>query len=126
MIDRVDHFVLTVRNLERSRDFYVRGLGMGLESFGNGRTALTFGNQKINLHIAEGSPILPRASFPTPGSADICFICSISLQNVIEILRERNLPIELGPVERTGAKGRIESIYLRDPDMNLIELSEYK
>jgi catechol 2,3-dioxygenase-like lactoylglutathione lyase family enzyme len=125
MIDRLDHLVLTVGDLGRTRDFYVRGLGLTEQTFGDGRSALLFGQQKVNLHEAAGPPILPRAARPTMGSADICLIADRPLDAVIEVLRERGVPIELGPVARTGATGPIRSIYLRDPDGNLVEVAEY-
>jgi catechol 2,3-dioxygenase-like lactoylglutathione lyase family enzyme len=125
MIDRLDHHVLTVGNLDRTRDFYVRGLGLTEQSFGNGRYALLFGQQKFNLHEASGEPIVPRAARPTPGSADFCLIADRPLDEVIELLRQRDIPVELGPVSRTGATGPIRSVYLRDPDDNLVEIAEY-
>jgi catechol 2,3-dioxygenase-like lactoylglutathione lyase family enzyme len=125
MISRLDHLVLTVADLARTRDFYVRGLGLTEQSFGDGRSALMFGDQKFNLHEAVGKPILPRAKQPTPGSADFCLIADLPLDQVIDLLHERGLAIELGPVDRTGAKGPIQSVYLRDPDDNLVEISEY-
>lgn len=126
MIDRLDHLVLTVRDVARTRDFYVRGLGMREEVFDGGRAALCFGRQKFNLHEAAGAPVLPRAANPTPGSADFCLIADRPLEEVIALLRERGLAIELGPVDRTGATGPIRSVYLRDPDDNLVEISEYR
>ncbi|MDT8331062.1 VOC family protein [Roseomonas gilardii] len=126
MIDRLDHLVLTVRDMARTRDFYVRGLGMREEVFGGGRVALCFGRQKFNLHEAAGAPILPRAANPMPGSADFCLIADRPLEAVIALLRERGLAIELGPVDRTGATGPIRSVYLLDPDDNLVEISEYR
>jgi catechol 2,3-dioxygenase-like lactoylglutathione lyase family enzyme len=125
MIDRLDHLVLTVGNLDRTRDFYVRGLGLREQTFGDGRHALLFGRQKFNLHEAAGEPILPRAAYPTKGSADFCLIADRPLDEVIAVLGERGIPIELGPVARTGATGPIRSVYLRDPDDNLVEISEY-
>ena len=126
MIDRLDHLVLTVRDIARTRDFYVRGLGMREEVFGGGRVALSFGRQKFNLHEAAGAPVLPRAANPTPGSADFCLIADRPLEAVIVLLEERGLAIELGPVDRAGATGPIRSVYLRDPDDNLVEISEYR
>ena len=125
MIDRLDHLVLTVGSLDRTRDFYVRGLGLTEQSFGEGRWALLFGQQKFNLHEAAGEPILPRAACPTPGSADFCLIADRPLDQVIALLRERDIPIEMGPVSRAGATGPIRSVYLRDPDGNLVEIAEY-
>ncbi|WP_419757953.1 VOC family protein [Acidisoma sp.] len=125
MIDRLDHLVLTVADLGRTLDFYVRGLGLTEQRFENGRVALLFGQHKLNLHEAGGEPILPRAARPTSGSADFCLIADRPMDRVIELLRERAIPIELGPVARTGASGPIRSVYLRDPDDNLVEIAEY-
>jgi catechol 2,3-dioxygenase-like lactoylglutathione lyase family enzyme len=125
MISRLDHLVLTVRDLDRTRDFYVRGLGLAEETFGDGRSALSFGDQKFNLHEAAGEPILPRAARPTPGSADFCLIADRPLDQVMGLLKARGIAVLMGPVERTGAKGLIRSVYLRDPDDNLVEISEY-
>lgn len=124
-MDRLDHMVLTVADLARTIDFYVRGLGMRDEVFGAGRHALVFGRQKINLHEAAGEPILPRATHPMRGSADICLISAIPLAQVEAHLRREGFAIEQGPVPRTGAIGPITSLYLRDPDGNLVEVSEY-
>jgi catechol 2,3-dioxygenase-like lactoylglutathione lyase family enzyme len=121
-IRSLDHLVLTVTDLEATVAFYER-LGMRLETFGDGRVALRFGTQKLNLHAA-GAEIAPHAQPPTPGSADLCFLVEGPLENVASELAASGLPIELGPVERTGAQGRIRSVYLRDPDGNLVELSE--
>jgi catechol 2,3-dioxygenase-like lactoylglutathione lyase family enzyme len=125
MIDRLDHLVLTVANAARTTDFYVRGLGMRAEIFGASRRALVFGRQKLNLHEAEGAPILPRAASPAPGSADLCFIAARPLVSMEAHLKREGFEIELGPVPRTGAAGPILSLYLRDPDGNLVEVSEY-
>ena len=125
MIDRLDHLVLTVADLPRTIDFYARGLGMRDEFFGAGRHALVFGRQKINLHEAQGEPILPRAQHPSTGSADICLITAKPLPEVEAHLRREGFAIELGPVPRTGAMGPITSLYLRDPDGNLVEVSNY-
>jgi catechol 2,3-dioxygenase-like lactoylglutathione lyase family enzyme len=125
MIDRLDHIVLTVTNVGRTLDFYVRGLGMVEEVFGTGRRALLFGRQKINLHPANEEAILPRAAQPGPGTADICLIAAIPLADVETHLREEGFVIEEGPVSRAGATGPIRSIYLRVPDGNLVEVSEY-
>jgi catechol 2,3-dioxygenase-like lactoylglutathione lyase family enzyme len=125
MIDRLDHLVLTVGDLGRTRDFYVRGLGLTEQRFGEGRFALLFGQQKVNLHEAAGEPILPRAANPTAGSADICLIADRPVDQVVSLLRERDIAIELGPVARTGTTGAIRSIYVRDPDGNLVEIAEY-
>jgi catechol 2,3-dioxygenase-like lactoylglutathione lyase family enzyme len=123
MIDHLDHLVLTATNAEATQDFYVRVLGMQLETFGAGRMAFTFGNQKINLHI-RGQEFEPKAHLPVPGALDLCFIASIPLDQVIERLAEANWPIVEGPIQRTGATGPIRSVYVRDPDLNLIEISE--
>ena len=121
-IDRLDHLVLTVRDIDASIDFYTRVLGMRAVTFGAGRKALAFGAQKINLHQAVGE-FEPKAERPTPGSADLCFIVATPLEAVAEQLRQRAVEILEGPVQRTGAGGPILSLYLRDPDLNLIELS---
>ncbi len=121
-IDRLDHLVLTVRDMEATCAFYSRVLGMQVITFGSGRKALAFGAQKINLH-ERGKELEPKAGSPTPGSADLCFITRAPLPKVIEHLRSQGVAIVEGPVERAGATGRLVSIYLRDPDHNLIELS---
>ncbi|WP_313526320.1 VOC family protein [Stutzerimonas kunmingensis] len=121
-IDYLDHLVLTVADIETTVDFYTRVLGMQVVTFGEGRKALTFGNQKINLHQA-GYEFEPKAERPAPGSADLCFIVATSLDDVIAHLNEHGVAIIEGPVQRTGATGPIRSVYLRDPDLNLIELS---
>ena len=123
-VDRVDHLVLTVASIEATVAFYTRILGMDVVIFGAGRTALTFGTSKINLHQA-GKEFEPKALLPTPGSADICLIVSDDIADVIAQLAAAAVPVEQGPVERTGATGPIISCYLRDPDHNLIELSNY-
>lgn len=124
MIDHLDHLVLTATNAEATQDFYVRVLGMQLETFGAGRMAFTFGTQKINLHV-RGHEFEPKAHLPVPGALDLCFIASIPLDQVIEQLAAANWPIVEGPIMRTGAVGPIRSVYIRDPDLNLIEISEY-
>ncbi len=123
-IDRIDHFVLTVQNIEATCDFYMRVLGMQVVTFGDGRKALQFGEQKINLHKA-GKEFEPKAMNPTPGSGDICFITSVPLKAVIEHIRSCGVEIVEGPVRRTGAIGPIESVYVRDPDGNLVEVGNY-
>ena len=123
-VDRLDHLVLTVASIEATVTFYVRVLGMDVVTFGAGRTALTFGTSKINLHEA-GKEFEPKALHPTPGSADICLIVDDDIADVIAQLTAAGIPVEEGPVERTGATGPIVSCYLRDPDHNLIELSNY-
>ncbi|AGB69843.1 MULTISPECIES: VOC family protein [Rhizobium] len=121
-IDHLDHLVLTVASIEESCDFYTRVLSMGVETFGEGRRALTFGNQKINLHQA-GHEFEPKAEWPTPGSADLCFISTTLLDDIIAHLKAEGVEITEGPVRRTGATGPILSVYFRDPDHNLIEVS---
>jgi len=124
-IDRLDHLVLTVASIEAAAEFYTRVLGMGVVTFGAGRTALTFGTSKINLHEA-GKEFEPKARRPTPGSADICLIVEDGITEVMAELAAAGVGIEEGPVPRTGATGPITSCYLRDPDGNLIELSNYQ
>src|SRR5687767_8541997 len=121
MITSLDHLVLTVRDLDATLRFYVDGLGMRLVSFGEGRQALHFGTQKINLHVA-GREFEPKAATPTPGSADLCFLVDEALEVLAQRLPALGYPIIEGPVERTGATGPLVSIYLRDPDGNLVEL----
>jgi catechol 2,3-dioxygenase-like lactoylglutathione lyase family enzyme len=123
-IDRLDHLVLTVRDIESTVDFYEQVLGMSEIRFGEGRRALAFGHQKINLHPAH-APLAPHASQPTPGSADLCLITRTPLAGVLEHLERCGVSVEQGPVPRTGALGPIESVYFRDPDGNLIEVSNY-
>lgn len=128
MIDHLDHLVLTTAKEVECVDFYTRVLGMRLESFIGGtppveRKAFKFGNQKINLHI-KGKEFEPKADIPTPGSLDLCFIADRPLEKVIEHLRAEAWPIIEGPVIRTGATQKINSVYVRDPDQNLIEISE--
>ena len=121
-IDHLDHLVLTVASVERTCAFYADVLGMTIETFGGGRKALRFGNQKINLHQA-GQEFEPKAKVPTPGSGDFCFIAATGLETVILRLNQLGILIEQGPVDRTGATGKIRSVYIRDPDANLIEIS---
>ena len=123
-IDRLDHLVLTVADIAATCRFYERVLGMKTVTFGEGRSALHFGRAKINLHLA-GKEFEPKALRPTPGSADLCFITETPLAQVIEHVKSRGIAIELGPVARTGASGPMTSIYIRDPDWNLIEISNY-
>jgi catechol 2,3-dioxygenase-like lactoylglutathione lyase family enzyme len=123
-VNRLDHLVLTVASIDVTVDFYTRVLGMEAITFGMGRTALRFGTSKINLHEA-GQEFEPKALFPTPGSADICLIVDDDIATVIADLAGAGITIEEGPVDRTGATGPIVSCYLRDPDQNLIELSNY-
>lgn len=121
---RLDHMVLTVADVSVTCDFYARVLGMEVVTFGQGRKALAFGAQKINLHQA-GREFEPKAARPTPGSADLCLIAGIALDAVIAHLAAQDVAIEEGPVARTGATGPIRSVYFRDPDGNLVEVSEY-
>ena len=123
MIDRLDHLVLTTADLRACVDFYTRVLGMQLQTFGTGRKALHFGQQKINLH-ERGREFEPKAHLPVPGALDLCFIAARPLKEMIAHVSSCHWPIVEGPVERTGASGRIRSIYVRDPDLNLIEISE--
>lgn len=128
MIDHLDHLVLTTADEAACIRFYTEALGMQLESFIGGtppveRRAFKFGNQKINLHV-QGREFEPKAHLPVPGSQDLCFIASIPLDQVLERLREAAWPVIDGPVMRTGATQKIRSVYVRDPDFNLIEISE--
>jgi catechol 2,3-dioxygenase-like lactoylglutathione lyase family enzyme len=123
-VDRLDHLVLTVADIGAAVGFYTRVLGMEAVTFGAGRTALTFGTSKINLHEA-GREFEPKALRPTPGSADVCLIVDDDIGEVIAELAAAGIAIEEGPVARTGATGPIVSCYIRDPDHNLIELSNY-
>jgi catechol 2,3-dioxygenase-like lactoylglutathione lyase family enzyme len=123
MIKSMDHLVLTTRDAQKCVDFYTRALGMKLETFGEGRRALRFGEQKINIH--DSSTLTDGyAAHPTPGSLDICFLADRPLDEVIAQLRAAGVTIELGPVQRTGARFALRSVYVRDPDQNLIEISE--
>jgi len=121
-IDHIDHVVLTVHDIEASCAFYQRALGMKVLSFEGGRKALAFGAQKFNLHQA-GKEFEPKADRPTPGSADFCLITSTPIAEVVAHLKSCNVRILEGPVQRTGATGPILSVYFRDPDLNLIEVS---
>ena len=123
-IDRIDHLVLTVFDLQRTSDFYSRVLGMKVVTFGEGRTALSFGRQKLNLHLS-GREFEPKALKPTPGSIDLCFITETPLEEVIAHLRSCDVAIIEGPVPKTGATGPMSSVYFRDPDGNLVEVSNY-
>lgn len=121
-IDALDHLVLTVRDLEATCAFYTRVLGMEIVTFGGGRRALAAGGQKINLHQA-GEEFSPHAALPTPGSGDLCLLTAVPLDTVIAHVHSCGVEIAEGPVERTGARGPLRSIYLRDPDGNLIEVA---
>ena len=123
-IDRIDHVVLTVGDVEATCAFYARVLGMRVVTFAGGRKALAFGRQKINLHQA-GREFEPKADVPTPGSADFCLITTTPLDEVATNLAACGVPILEGPVARTGATGPIRSLYFRDPDRNLVEVSTY-
>lgn len=118
----IDHVVLTVRDVERTLSFYERALGMTSVSFGEGRRALAFGDQKLNLHQA-GREFEPKAATPTPGAIDLCLLTDEPLERVIAHLRDAGVAIELGPVAKTGARSALRSIYFRDPDGNLIEVA---
>lgn len=124
-IDSLDHLVLTVADIDATIAFYVRVLGMEAVTFGEGRRALSFGCQKINLHPAS-APIRPHARTPQAGSADLCFLTAVPLDEVIAHLRACGVAIEEGPVPRTGATGPIRSVYCRDPDGNLIEVANVR
>jgi len=121
-VQRIDHVVLTVRDLERTIAFYERALGMTAVSFGEGRRALAFGDQKLNLHQA-GNEFEPRARQPAPGAIDVCFTTDVPLDEVAAHLRTCSIEIELGPVDKVGARRALRSLYFRDPDGNLIEVS---
>jgi catechol 2,3-dioxygenase-like lactoylglutathione lyase family enzyme len=123
-VDRIDHVVMTVTDLDATCDFYTRVLGMRVVTFAGGRKALAFGRQKINLHLA-GREFEPKADAPTPGSVDLCLITTVPLDAVQAHLAACNVPIVEGPVDKTGAMGPIRSVYFRDPDRNLIEVSTY-
>jgi catechol 2,3-dioxygenase-like lactoylglutathione lyase family enzyme len=123
LIDHLDHLVLTCVDPEATKHFYTQVLQMQLETFGAGRLAFRFGNQKINLHV-RGAEFEPKAHVPVPGALDLCFIATVPLGEVIAHLEAMNWPIVEGPVERTGATQKIRSVYVRDPDLNLIEISE--
>ena len=123
MLASVDHIVLTTRDLDRCVDFYTRALGMTLERYGEGRLALRFGPHKFNVH-PPGFDASIKARVPTPGSLDLCFLAQQPLEAVVARLAACNVPIEEGPVARTGARFPLRSVYVRDPDGNLIEISE--
>ena len=124
VIDRIGHLVLTVADLDQTVDFYVRVLGMQPVTFGAGRRALRFGPHKLNLHQA-GHELEPKARRPTPGSVDVCLVTTTTLARLTAHLHACQVPVEEGPVARTGATGPIASVYVRDPDGNLIEVSTY-
>ncbi len=121
-ISKLDHLVLTVQSIETTCDFYSRVLGMQIITFGEGRKALKFGNQKFNLHQV-GKAFEPKAHASCPGAIDCCLITETPLSSVIDQLKHQQITIEEGPVERTGATGKLLSVYIRDPDKNLIEIA---
>ena len=123
-IDRIDHIVLTVFDVDRTIDFYARVLGMEPVTFAGGRRGLSFGRQKLNLHQA-GREFEPKALKPAPGAIDLCFITETPLAQVMESLKGNGVALIQGPVDKTGAMGPIKSVYFRDPDGNLIEVSNY-
>ena len=125
-ISNIDHIVLTVKNIEKTAEFYTKVMGMKLEYFGpnQDRVSLKFGIQKINLHQYH-CEFKPHANQPTPGSIDICFITEQKLTQAMEYVHSLGIPIEEGPIQRTGARGPIQSFYFRDPDGNLIEVANY-
>ncbi|HTV49167.1 MAG TPA: VOC family protein [Phycisphaerae bacterium] len=123
-IARIDHFVLTVASIDATCAFYSRALGMQVITFGSGRKALAFGNQKINLH-QRGQEFNPKAKVPTPGSADFCLISDVPIAEIVEHLKSIGVSIEEGPVARSGSLGPMTSIYIRDLDGNLVEISNY-
>jgi catechol 2,3-dioxygenase-like lactoylglutathione lyase family enzyme len=125
MIERIDHFVLTVRSLETTLGFYERVLGFTREIAPGRPAALKFGQQKFNVHAA-GRTFEPNAAHPTPGSSDFCLITRQPIDDVIAHLKSRGVIVELGPVARTGALGAMTSIYFRDPDDNLVEIARYE
>jgi catechol 2,3-dioxygenase-like lactoylglutathione lyase family enzyme len=129
VIDHLDHLVLTTSREAACIDFYTRVLGMQLETFVGGtppveRRAFRFGSQKINLHV-QGREFDPKAHLPVPGALDLCFIATVPLDEVVRRLQAAQWPVIEGPVQRTGATGKIRSVYVRDPDLNLVEISEY-
>ena len=121
-IDALDHLVLTVTDVEASLAFYSRVLGMEIVTFGEGRKAIAFGAQKINLHQA-GLEFEPKAAQPLPGSADFCLLTQVPMTRVLEHLAASAVAVVQGPVRRTGATGPLLSVYIRDPDGNLIEIA---
>ncbi|MHA2366100.1 MAG: VOC family protein [Candidatus Hodarchaeales archaeon] len=122
IIKRLDHIVLTVRDIETSFEFYSRTFGVRILSLGDGRRSILFGDQKISLH-QEGLMFKPKPAHPTPGSADLCLIVETPLNDVINHLNDSNIEIILGPVRRHGAQNLLISIYINDPDKNIIEIA---
>ena len=123
-ITGIDHIVLTVADISETVRFYEAVLGMTAERFGDGRVALRFGHQKINLH-QRGREFEPHADRPTPGSGDLCFVTETRLETALAHVKNQNVDIIAGPVKRTGAEGEMVSFYFRDPDGNLIEVARY-
>jgi len=123
-VESIDHIVLTVKDIEATCAFYAQVLGMEITTFGTGRKALLFGTQKINLH-EHGNEFEPKAKVATPGSADLCFVTGVPIAQVMEHVISNGVEVLDGPVQRTGAVGPITSVYFRDPDGNLIEVSNY-
>jgi len=123
-IKNLDHLVLTVTDIDKTIEFYTHVMGFEAVTFGDNRKALIFGNQKINLH-QKGHEFEPKAERPTTGSADLCFIAQTDIHDVMEELRQKNVEIIEGILDRTGTLGKIKSVYFRDPDQNLIEVSNY-
>ena len=124
-VEAIDHLVLTVKDIYATCSFYEQVLGMAVTTFNGGRKALSFGVQKINLH-QYGKEFNPKAKTPTPGSADLCFVTSVPIHDVITHLASCGVNLLEGPVQRTGARGPVMSVYFRDPDSNLIEVSNYE
>ena len=123
-IDAIDHIVLTVKDIDATCAFYAKAMGMKVVKFGEGRVALSFGAQKINLHQV-GREFEPKAHRPVAGSGDVCFVTSVPIADVTAHLQKNEVMIIDGPVRRTGAVGTLVSVYFRDPDLNLIEVSNY-
>ena len=123
-ITHLDHLVLTVTDIDRSLNFYSQVMGMQIITFGDNRKALQFGQQKINLHLA-GHEFEPKAHTPTVGSADLCFISSTPMPDILKHLEQNNVQPLMSPSHRTGATHKLLSVYFRDPDNNLIEVSNY-
>ncbi|WP_297527457.1 VOC family protein [Thiohalobacter sp.] len=121
-VTKIDHLVLTVQDMDETKLFYERVLGMAPITFGDGRVALKFGAQKINLHVS-GNEYEPKASRPVPGSADLCFVTPVELENAMSHVKSCGVKIIEGPVSRTGANGSLLSFYFRDPSGNLIEVA---
>jgi catechol 2,3-dioxygenase-like lactoylglutathione lyase family enzyme len=125
LVTALDHLVLTVADVEATARFYAEALGMTVARSDDGRVALKFGVQKINLHPA-AAPYEPHAATPRPGTGDVCFVTTLDLGEIVRSVEAAGVPIELGPVERSGARGPMASIYFRDPDGNLIEVARYR